>query len=401
MTRPSVDAHAARIAELLRPALESRRVETVRLDAALGRVTAVDVASPVDLPLFRNSQMDGFALRAADIRHVPARLRVIGEIAAGSSALDLGGASGEAVRIMTGAPVPNSADVVVPVEDTTTESDSGGEWVIVRASRSAGDFVRERGSDIRAGEFLLAAGVRLASRHLGALAAAGVTTVDVRGRLRVALITTGSELIAPGAEPRAGQVFDSSGTALDAAVRAAGAEVASRTHIVDDPERMDAGLAAAALAADLIVTTGGISMGAYEVVRQTLEPRGADVVTLAMQPGGPQATALFDGVPVVCLPGNPVSSQVSFEVFVAPLLRGHAGLPVAERGSSPLAHALTSVPGRRQFLRGRRLASGSVEPVSGPGSHLVAGMAAADLLIVVPEDVVDLSAGESVETWAL
>lgn len=397
MTRPTVDAHAHRVAELLRPASESARVEHVALDDARGRVTATDVASPVDLPLFRNSQMDGFALRAADIQAVPARLRVVGEVAAGPAETPLVGGSGRAVRIMTGAPIPTDADVVVPVEATTAD----GEWIVVHTPRSAGDYVRERGSDIRAGDRLLPAGVRLASRHLGALAAAGVTTVAVRDRLRVAIVTTGSELVPPGADPRPGQVFDSSGVALDAAARAAGADVVFRTHIVDDPTLMEAGLAAAAQAADLIVTTGGISMGAYEVVRQTLEPRGADVVTLAMQPGGPQATALFDGVPVICLPGNPVSSQVSFEVFIAPLLRAHAGLPAADRSSSPLHHDLTSVPGKRQFLRGRRLPSGRVEAVSGPGSHLVAGMAAADLLLIVPEDTVDLAAGESVETWAL
>lgn len=397
MTRPSVESHVQRVAELLRPALESVRVEYIPLDDALGRVTAAEVASPVDLPLFRNSQMDGFALRAADIASVPVRLRVIGEVAAGPVEPPLVGASGQAVRIMTGAPLPIDADVVVPVEDTTAD----GEWIVVGRARSAGEYVRERGSDIRAGGVLLPAGVRLASRHLGALAAAGVREVAVRGRIRVALITTGSELISPGTDPRPGQVFDSSTVALAAAARAAGAEVVSRTHVVDDPSLMDAALAAAAKSADVIVTCGGISMGDYEVVRQTLEPRGADVVTLAMQPGGPQATALFDSVPVICLPGNPVSSQVSFEVFVAPLLRRHAGLPDAERRPAPLAHDLTSVPDRRQFLRGRLLASGSVEPVSGPGSHLVAGMAAADLLIVVPEDVVSLKAGESVEKWAL
>jgi len=142
-------------------------------------------------------------------------------------------------------------------------------------------------------------------------------------------------------------------------------------------------------------------MGAYEVVREVLEPLGAQVGTVAMQPGGPQATALFEGVPVICFPGNPVSSQLSFEVFVAPLLRQAAGMPRAERARRVLAHDITSVPGKRQFLRGRIVDSGLVEQVAGPGSHLVAALAAADSLIIVPEDVLMLKAGETVETWML
>lgn len=397
MARPTTQDHTDTIAGLLQAALETPRTELVSLGDALGRVTGEDVHSPVDLPLFRNSQMDGFAVHAADIAAVPARLQVVGEVAAGPVEPPLIGASGRAVRIMTGAPLPEDADAVVPVEDTTAD----GEWIVIDRSRSVGEYVRERGSDVHTGDLLLLSGVRLASRHLGALAAAGIASVLVRARLRVAILTTGSELVAAGQQPQPGQIFDANGIALEAAAQSAGAEVVSRTHVTDDRAAMEAALTAAVARADLVVTTGGISMGDYEVVRQVLEPRGAVVTTLAMQPGGPQATAVIDGIPIICLPGNPVSSQISFEVFVAPLLRAYAGLPAARRRRRTLAHDLTSVPDKRQFLRGRLRGTDDVEQVSGPGSHLVAAMATADVLIVIPEDALHLNAGESVETWAL
>lgn len=388
----SVEEHAAHVAELLAAAL-APRPESVLIDEALGRVTATAVLSPVDLPLFRNSQMDGFAVRAADVAPTPATLPIVGEVAARpSSPPDL--ARRTAIRIMTGAVVPEGADAVIPVEDTTSDGDT----VTVARGRAAGEFVRERGSDLRAGDVLLPGGLRLASRHLAVLAAAGITEVAVIARPRVSIITTGSELVQPGETPVLGQVFDSNGTALAAAVTAAGGVVAARAHVTDDPAEL---LAALAVPADLVLTSGGISMGDYEVVREVLEPRGARVGHVAMQPGGPQATAVWEGVPVICFPGNPVSTQLSFEVFVAPLLRTVAGLPQAVRRPRRLSEAVTSVAGRRQFLRGRALGDDRVELASGPGSHLVAGLAASDLLVIIPEDVTALNAGDNVETWAL
>ena len=388
----SVEEHAAHVADLLAPAL-APRPETIPVDDALGRVTIAAVLSPVDLPLFRNSQMDGFAVRSADVAPTPTTLPIVGEVAARpSSPPDL--APGTAVRIMTGAVVPNGADAVIPVEDTTSE----GGTVTISRGRSVGEFVRERGSDLRTGDELLPAGQRLASRHLAVLAAAGLTEIAVIARPRVSIITTGSELVQPGATPVLGQVFDSNGTALAAAVIAAGAVVAARAHVTDDPAEL---IAALAVPADLVLTSGGISMGDYEVVRELLEPRGASVGHVAMQPGGPQATAVWEGVPVICFPGNPVSTQLSFEVFVAPLLRTVAGLPQAVRERRQLSDAVVSVAGRRQFLRGRAAEGGRVVIASGPGSHLVAGLAASDLLVVIPEDVTALNAGDDVETWAL
>ena len=388
----SVEEHAAHVADLLAPAL-APRPETIPVNDALGRVTSAAVLSPVDLPLFRNSQMDGFAVRSADVAPAPTTLPIVGEVAARpSSPPDL--APGTAVRIMTGAVVPNGADAVIPVEDTTSE----GGTVTISRGRSVGEFVRERGSDLRTGDELLPAGQRLASRHLAVLAAAGITEVAVIARPRVSIITTGSELVQPGATPVLGQVFDSNGTALAAAVVAAGAVVAARAHVTDDPAEL---IAALAVPADLVLTSGGISMGDYEVVRELLEPRGASVGHVAMQPGGPQATAVWEGVPVICFPGNPVSTQLSFEVFVAPLLRTVAGLPQAVRERRQLSDAVVSVAGRRQFLRGRAAEGGRVVIASGPGSHLVAGLAASDLLVVIPEEVTALNAGDDVETWAL
>lgn len=395
MPVPSVDEYAQTIARLIAPAL-ALRSETVDLDAALGRVTVADVLCPVDLPLFRNSQMDGYAVLAADLANVPVTLPVVGEVSARPSEPPRL-VAGTAVRIMTGAVVPDGADAVVPIEDTS----ASGSTVTIARARQVGEFVRERGSDTRAGDRLLPAGSLLASRHLAALAAAGIDEVGVRARIRVAIITTGSELVAPGAIPLPGQIHDSNAVALAAAVRASGGAVTDRSHVGDEPGAFLAAMTDAAASADLILTSGGISMGAYEVVREVLEPRGGHIGHIAMQPGGPQAHAVFEGVPVVCFPGNPVSTQLSFEVFIAPLLRGAAGLPAAAREERVLAESLVSPLGKLQFRRGRTREDGRVELVSGPGSHLVAGLAASGLLVLVPEDVVELPAGASVETWTL
>lgn len=400
MAHVTVDEHAAHVAAMVAPAL-APSAETVPLDEALGRVTAGPILSPVDLPLFRNSQMDGFAVHAADLATLPASLPIVGEIAAGpGTPLPL--PPGSAVRIMTGAAVPAGADAVVPVEDTTVDASLGHiATVTITRARSTGEFVRDRGSDARRGDELLPGGLRLGSRHLAVLAAAGIDTVPVTARVRVAIITTGSELVQPGVVPQPGQIFDSNATALAAAVLAAGGVVSFRRHVRDDRGAMLLALGEAAAASDVILTSGGISMGEYEVVRETLEPLGARVGHVAMQPGGPQATAEFEGTPVICFPGNPVSTQLSFEVFVAPLLRQAAAIPAPGRRRRPLAAGLASVAGKRQFLRGTVDGAGLVTLVAGPGSHLVAGLAASTVLVVVPEQTTELAAGDSVETWEL
>ncbi len=388
----TVEEHAARVAAMLQFSLGA---ETVSLGEALGRLTAKATLSPVDLPLFRNSQMDGFAVHAADVATVPATLPIVGEIAARAASPAFLEA-GTAVRIMTGAVVPEGADAVIPVEDTTSTADQ----VSITRSRSTGDYVRDRGSDALAGSELLPSGQLLAARHLAVLAAAGLDTVLVAKRVRVAVITTGAELISAGETPEPGQIYDANQVALIAAATSAGAEVTLARRVIDEPALLLAALDEAVTVADVILTSGGISHGDYEVVRELLEPRGAWVGHVAMQPGGPQATAVFEGVPVICFPGNPVSTQLSFEVFVAPLLRRFAGLPPARRSMRALNESVRSVDGKRQFLRGR-IEGESVTPVSGPGSHLVAGLAAADCFIVIPESVTSVRLGESVEVWEL
>ena len=395
--RVPVDEHAAFVRSLL-AGLGARPTERVALADALGRITASPVESPIALPPFRNSQMDGFAVRAVDVADAPVSLPIVGEVAAAAgrpAPLE----PGTAVRIMTGAQVPEGADAVVPVEDTEPDGAAGGPHVRVLRSRRKGEYVREAGSDLAAGADVLPPGLKLASRHLAAAAASGLTELHVRERVRVAVVSTGSELVPPGSELGPGEIPDANGVALAAAVRAAGAVVVHEARVRDEVGRLRDELDAAHDAgAELVVTSGGVSMGAYEVVRETLEPLGGWVGSVAMQPGGPQAIGAYRGMPVIGFPGNPVSAQLSFELFVAPTLRAIAGLPPARTEHLELADSLASVPGKRQFLRGRRSDDGRVEVVGGPGSHLVATLAASELLIVVPEDVTHLDAGALVDT---
>ena len=393
MKHRTVDEHAARVRALIAPALPTG-IETVALGNALGRVTAAAILSPVDLPLFRNSQMDGFAVVAADLASQPTTLPIVGEVAAqpGTPPPLI---AGTAVRIMTGAVVPEGADAVVPVEDTSATGDT----VTITRARASGEYVRDRGSDLRAGDSLLPAGLRLASRHLAALAAAGIDEVEVRTRVRVVVISTGAELTEVGRRAGPGQIYDSNGTALTAAVTACGADVTfAIVSSNDELSQLRGAMLMGVANADLILTSGGISMGEHEVVRDFLQTIGGEVGHIAMQPGGPQATGVFNGVPVISFPGNPVSTQISFEVFVAPILREAAELPATHRRLRTLTADLRSAVGKRQFLRGRALPDGRVEVVGGPSSHLVAGLAASDLLIDIPEDITELKEGDLVET---
>ena len=363
---------------------------------AADRVTAVEVRSPIDLPTFRNSQMDGFAVHAADLAVIPAVLPVVGEIAAGATdPAPL--PAGSAIAIMTGAPVPPGADTVVPIEDTR-RVDGGVE--ILRA-RQVGDYVREAGSDLTAGSVLLPAGLRLASRHLAALAAANLAGGDRalaragRGRQHGQRTRPAGNTARPWPPARRERHRPRDRGRPQSAPRWSTCSSPATT-----PRAWRATFdRAIASGAELIITSGGISMGAHEPVRQLLEPLGATVGTVDMQPGGPQAHARYRDVPVVCFPGNPVSSQLSFALFLAPLLREIAGLPADRpRTALPLAAPLTSTAGRRQFLRGRRTGDGGVETVAGPGSHLVAALAAADVLIDVPAEVTALPVGAPVAT---
>ncbi|RZU33175.1 molybdopterin molybdochelatase [Blastococcus saxobsidens] len=389
----SVEEHQAVVDGLL-PAMPA---ETVPLAEAHGRVLARDVVAQVPLPGFDNSAMDGYAGRWAELAAAdgsPVRLPVAEDIPAGrTDVVPL--APGTVHRIMTGAPLPPGADVVVPVELT----DAGTEVVEIRARPPIGSHLRAAGEDIAAGTMALSAGAPLAAAQLGLAAAVGVTELSVRSRPRVLILSTGSELVAPGRPLARGQIYESNSVLLAAAVEEAGG-IPRRLHFVpDDVDQFLATVRAELAGADLLVTSGGVSAGAYEVVKDAFATLGTvEFGKVAMQPGGPQGAGTVDGVPVVTLPGNPVSAFVSFEVFVRPALRralGHAS-PHRLRAPARLTSSLRSPAGRRQFLRGRYDA-GEVSQVGGPGSHLVAHLARANCLVVVPEDVTELPAGAAVD----
>jgi molybdopterin molybdotransferase len=389
----TVEEHQAVVAALL-PALPE---EDVPLAAAHGRVLARDVAAAVALPGFDNSAMDGYAARWAEVSNgadSPVRLPVADDIPAGRT--DVAPlAPGTVQRIMTGAPLPEGADVVVPVELT----DGGTEVVEIRDAPAAGTHLRAAGEDIAAGTVALTAGAALGAAQLGLAAAVGLSSLPVRRRPRVLVLSTGSELVAPGLPLLRGQIYESNSQLLMAAVEEAGGE-ARRLHFVpDDVDQFLATVRSELAGADLVITSGGVSAGAYEVVKDAFRGLGTvEFTKVSMQPGGPQGAGTVDGVPVVTLPGNPVSAFVSFEVFVRPALRRALGHSSPERLHVParLTGPLRSPAGRRQFLRGR-YGGGEVSQVGGPGSHLVAHLARANCLVVVPEDVTELPAGAEVD----
>ncbi|MGL5864953.1 MAG: molybdopterin molybdotransferase MoeA, partial [Dermatophilaceae bacterium] len=326
----SVAEHRSAVLALVAP-LGS---EAVAVGQALGRVVAGEVVAAVDLPGADNSAMDGYAVRAADLAAAsdtaPVELPVDGDIAAGDTTPQVL-AAGRALRIMTGAPLPAGADAVVPVERT----DGGARQVVVRLAPEVGRHVRRRGEDVRAGDVLLPAGTRLGPGHLALAAAANVPVVQVYRRPRVTVVSTGDELVDPGAALAHGQVVDSNSVMLRALVEAAGAEVAAAVRLPDDEAAVRAFVDDPPGDPDLVVTSGGVSMGVYDTMKVVLtgvDPRGTgggvEFVRVAMRPGMPQGSGMIAGgrVPVVTLPGNPVSSLVSFHMFVLPALRRLAGL---------------------------------------------------------------------------
>ncbi|MEU9555495.1 molybdotransferase-like divisome protein Glp [Streptomyces fumanus] len=424
----SVEDHLEDILATVRP-LEP--IELNLLDAQ-GCVLVEDVTVPVSLPPFDNSSMDGYAVRVADVagasEEFPAALEVVGDVAAGAAdPVHVG--PGQAARIMTGAPLPSGAETVVPVEWTDgglgrgpadrmrarSQAPEGAEGQ-VQVYRPAGPraHVRAAGSDVRAGDRALAAGTLLGPPQIGLLAAIGRGRVTVRPRPRVVVLSTGSELVQPDEELAHGQIYDSNSFALTAAARDAGAIAYRVGAVTDDAETLRSTIEDQLVRADLMVTSGGVSVGAYDVVKEALahvadedEPgSGVEFRKLAMQPGKPQGFGSIgpDHTPLLALPGNPVSSYVSFELFVRPAIRTLMGLPDVHRPRTTArlaaGQALTSPRGRRQFLRGR-YADGSVTPVGGASSHLVAALARADALIVVPEDTETVEPGAEVEVIRL
>ncbi|MET7796059.1 molybdotransferase-like divisome protein Glp [Streptomyces decoyicus] len=397
---------------------------------AQGCVLVEDITVPVALPPFDNSSMDGYAVRTADVegatQEAPVALTVIGDVAAGSGELPEVG-PGQAARIMTGAPLPPGAEAVVPVEWTdggtgegpaatmrahsAAPQDAAGE-VRVHRPAAAGAHIRARGSDVTAGEPALRAGTVLGPSQIGLLAAIGRGTVKVRPRPRVVVMSTGSELVQPGEALGPGQIHDSNSFQLTAAARAAGAIPYRVGAVADDAETLRSTLEDQLIRADILVTSGGVSVGAYDVVKETLTALSAEDGTvefrkLAMQPGKPQGFGLIgpDRIPLLALPGNPVSSYVSFELFVRPAIRALMGLPDVHRPATPArcTDAIASSPkGKRQFLRGSYDAdAGTVTPVGGAGSHLIKAMAHANALIIVPEETTEVAAGADVDVVLL
>lgn len=399
----SVDEHQHVVAGLIAP----RPPVPVSLSEADGMVLAEDVVASLPLPVFDNSAMDGYAVRAADVAaarpDTPVRLPVAEDIPAGrTDPLTL--RPGTAHRIMTGAPVPAGADAIVPVEHT----DAGTTVVALFAAPQPGRHIRLAGEDVAAGTVVLRSGTVLTPAALGLASALGAGQLTVQPRQRVLVVSTGAELVAPGAALRPGQIYESNAVMLAAAVREAGGAVAGVVTCGDDVEQFRAVLAANASAADVVLTSGGVSAGAYEVVKDAFGAPGTaavEFVKVAMQPGMPQgAGRLKDGSAIITLPGNPVSALVSFEVFVRPALRAAMGLPDPHRPRrrAALAETLQSPAGKRQFRRGvYHPDSGTVTSYGPPASHHLRWLASSNCLLEISEDITELAAGEQVLVWDL
>jgi molybdopterin molybdotransferase len=430
----SVEDHLAEILGTIRPLAPTE----LSLGDVLGLVLAENVAAASALPSFDNSAMDGYAVHVEDVaaatQENPVTLPVVAEVAAGDTgAYEL--PPGTSIRIMTGAMLPRGTEAIVPVEWT----DGGSARVTIRAQADYGHAIRLAGGDAKAGEVLVAAGTRLRPMHIAVIAAAGRGAVLVRPRPRVVVLSTGSELTEPGAPIVPGRIWDSNSFMIAAAAREAGCLAYRQAIVRDHPDEVLPAIEDQLVRADLMITTGGVSMGGeHDVVKAALQRLGTIAFRkVAMQPGMPQgfgtiAVALpaaqeegrsrpfrretFDvaepesppgdeeRVPIFTLPGNPVSAYVSFQVFARPAigaLQADDGLGL-ESIKAELTGPLRSPPGRRSFLRGvLDRARSQVTPLTGQGSHQVATLGKANALVVVPEWVVQMAEGDAAEVLVL
>ncbi|MEW6241813.1 MAG: gephyrin-like molybdotransferase Glp [Chloroflexota bacterium] len=410
MTLLSVQAAQERILSSLEP------VETVSLPLTecASRVLAQDIAAATDLPPFDNSAMDGFAVRAADAAAAspasPRTLRVVADIAAGAApAVHL--APGEAARIMTGAPLPEGADAVVPVEDTDFNDRAPGTPAPVQVQvfrpAEAGGFVRPRGMDARAGQVVLSKGHRLRPQDIGLMAMLGAANVSVYRKPRVALLSSGDELLPVEQPLAAGKVHDSNSYALAAQIESAGAECIRLGIAADARAAIESLLERAAAAhADLILSSAGVSVGAYDFVREAVEAHGnLDFWRVNMRPGKPLAFGNYRGIPFFGLPGNPVSAFVTFEVFARAAIEKLSGMSAASRPRARvrLEEAVES-DGRESYLRAvvHQVDEVLTARLTGhQGSANLLSLVQANALLIVPAGVKSLPAGREVEAWLL
>ena len=394
----SVDEYRDSIVNGLQPLLPIE----LPLTECHGCVLAEDVTAPWPLPSFDNSSMDGYAVIAADVAIAsaenPVTLKVIDDVPAGFRATETV-VPGSCIRIMTGAPMPDGADAVVPVENT----DGGVGEVVITQGSDAGAYIRRIGEDVLLGDEVMRAGTLISARHLAVIAAVGRGTLRVIPKPRVAVISTGSELVEPGTKLNKGLISDSNSFLLVAAATEAGAQAYRVPPVVDDAEAFRTAVFDQLHRADLILTSGGVSMGAYDTVKEVFTELGTvEFLKVAMQPGMPQGHGFVgeDRVPIITLPGNPVSSFISFQNFVRPAIARLRGLDAAPRPTIrvTLDAAMTSPENKRQFARGRFVGANVVTPVgAGQGSHVVGGLAASDCLIVIPEGVSSVAAGALVD----
>lgn len=401
----SVTEHRAHVLALVQP-LSAR---STPLAGGLGLRLAEPVVARVDLPGFDNSAMDGYAVRSGELVGAsalsPVVLPVGGDIPAGDTrrhVLD----PGTTMRIMTGAPLPEGADAIVAVED----SDGGTELASLHLAPEPGRHVRRQGEDVRVGDEVLPAGVIITPGRLALTAAANVPVVQCFPRPRVAVISTGDELVEVGEPTAYGQIINSNGAMLAALVQAAGGELVGVQHLRDDADQMRALLVDQPGEPDLILTTGGVSMGAYDTVKEVLTSvGGVEFAKVAMRPGMPQGAGVVGArrTPIITLPGNPVSSFVSFHVFVLPVLRRLAGedVPADLLAEAALVDAVAAqgwptVQGKVELTRVRRDPDG-VRPSGGQGSHMLRALAEGDALAIVPSDVSQVCAGDIVRCLPL
>jgi molybdopterin molybdotransferase len=396
-----IEEHLAGILAMTRPLTPSR----LGLEEAEGGVLAEDTAALRPLPSFDNSGMDGYAVHASDVAEAapgaPVTLPVADEIPAGDTRI-VTVAPGTGARIMTGALMPAGADAVVPVEWT----DGGVKRVAISQPAPAGNAIRRRGGDVAEGDVMVAAGALLGPVQIGLLAAGGHGTALVRPRPRVEVIATGNELIDPGTPLAPGQIWESNGFMLAAMARQAGGR-ARHHRVKDDPVAVVTALEELSVSADLLITTGGVSMGGeHDVVKAALSGFSVQFRKVALQPGMPQGFGLIGlgGTPAFTLPGNPVSAYVSFLLFVRPAMQALQGLAPAPLPATRavLAGPVRSPEGRRSYLRGvLDPTAGTVVPLTGQGSHQLGELARADALIVVPEQVVRMQEGETADVVPL